>query len=621
MRVLVSSMLLLLFLNTSIQAQEQIAGVNSDLINLATTMDGVMNLGPDANSFNLSDIPNATCGQNNTATETQNNRINSVDIDLEENGIELSAFMKLSFGNSFEPVFRDALDKPQEYSDLGNQLDQLIAQDFDSHEDRLAAMAELCGGLSETQRIYLVSNLGQRLAGIYDYGRAGGQGNSGTVVSSEMQWNAMRNTQAGDPTSAGVCRDAVSTSTEFAAQCGFDKSQIRIKGYRTMGGGHQIVRIVGENGEIYNLNWSELYSTQGEAGVTEALLAGNTMAGVTIRTYNADGELLDHELTEVGNVAVSAAGGTISPEDQRDYNELQINLGRSLRLRGIVGNTRQGEEFQSGGVSYASESEGSLVDSQVVIGMSFTRNERQIAQTSSGENISLQQNIVFFGGGADLQSREFPVIEMDNSRLSIRGRASFDIGMFYMINKISNSDQSSTNYDQYVATEVGGEIIYRNENGVRVALGAELEGTFSAYFNRENGVGGERGSYGTLGRFTPALTGGRAYANIEANLSDRMQLVVDPYYVIARTGENTTGVRAGLRDREAGRGIYGSYRISRDPIGGDLTLENYRLEMNQTFELDISQDRRSRIDVGVYVAEDRTLLYTNRHGGITATVR
>lgn len=618
MRVVALSLLLV---SLSSQAVERVSRTNQDPIDVATSIEGVINFGAEVNSLNIADIQPQKCGQSPEFNIEAGADPRSVDIELEENGLELSAFMKLSFGNSFEPVFRDALAKPQEYSELGSELDQLISREFESHEDRMAAMAELCQGLSETQRIYLVSNLGQRLAGIYDYGRAGGQGSSGTVVNPDMQWNAMRNSLAGDPTAAGVCRDAVSTSAEFASQCGFDKSQIRIKGYRTLGGGHQIVRIVGENGEVYNLNWSELYSSDGEAGLTETLLAGNTMGGVTVRTYNADGELLDQELTEIANVAISAAGGALSPEDQRDYNELQINLGRSIRLRGIMGNTRLGEEFKTGGISYVNESEGTLMDSQVVVGMSFTRNERQIAQTSLGESIALQQNIVFFGGGADLQSREFPIIEMDGSRVSLRGRASFDIGMFYMINKISNSDQSNNNIDQYVASEIGGEIVYKNENGVRVAVGGEIDNTFSAYYNRETGESGERGTFGRLGGFTPVVTGGRVYANVQANLSNRVQIVVDPYYVAARTGESTAGVRAGLRDEEAGRSIYGTYRISRDPIGGDLTMENYRLELNQSFDLKINEDRRSRIDAGLYIAEDRSALRTNRHGGITLTVR
>ena len=257
MRVVALSLLLICL---SSHAVERVSRSGQDPIDMATSIEGAINFGTEVNSLNIADIQPQICGQSPEANIEAGADPRSVDLDLEENGMQLSAFMKLSFGNSFEPVFRDALAKPQEYSNLGSELDQLISREFESHEDRMAAMAELCQGLSETQRIYLVSNLGQRLAGIYDYGRTGGQGNSGTVVNPDMQWNAMRNTLAGDPTAAGVCRDAVSTSAEFASQCGFDKSQIRIKGYRTVGGGHQIVRIVGENGEVYNLNWSELYS-------------------------------------------------------------------------------------------------------------------------------------------------------------------------------------------------------------------------------------------------------------------------------------------------------------------------------------------------------------------------
>ena len=274
----------------------------------------------------------------------------------------------------------------------------------------------------------------------------------------------------------------------------------------------------------------------------------------------------------------------------------------------------------SGGISYASETEGSLLDAQTVFGMSFTRNKRDIAINQAGETISLQQNIVFAGGGVDVQSKEFPIIEMEGSSINIRGKASLDMGMFYTINRVSTSDKTQTSPELYTAAEVGGEIVYYNQNGTQVSVGAEVDVAFTNAYNREMGPNGEKGSFGALGQLTPNITGGRVYARLETNLSDRTQIVVDPYYVTTRTGESTAGVSAGLVDSEARRGVYGSYRISRDPLGGDLTVKSYRLEANQTFEAEVGR-RRTEAQVGGYVARDTTPAYTNTHGGLTLTVR
>ena len=121
-----------------------------------------------------------------------------------------------SFGGEFSNLEKQLENESQDYKDVGKDMRDFIAKDYASFADREAAMEELCAGKSEKERLALVSHLSKKLAGIYDYQRAGGGPNSGYVVSSEMQWNALNQKSKGVDAASGVCRDAISTVSAFA---------------------------------------------------------------------------------------------------------------------------------------------------------------------------------------------------------------------------------------------------------------------------------------------------------------------------------------------------------------------------------------------------------------------
>ncbi|MBD65601.1 MAG: hypothetical protein CME62_10370 [Halobacteriovoraceae bacterium] len=608
-------------------------GIDEDVVVLANTFNTIDMSDNEVQNFDLANFNRNQCQNaaeevNYASLDAQNNRslMRGMQFDLNQPDGELSisGFMKLSFGQSFEPVFKDVMDRPDRYRELGRSLDGVLSTQFGSHSDRMQAISQLCNGLNERERIYLVSNLGKKLSSIYDYDRTDAGGSSGTVVSSDMQYNAIYAQSQGAEVAAGVCRDAVSTQTEFAAHCGFDKDKIRIKGFSTVGGGHQIVRIVGEDGTTYNVNWSEMYTTDEQAGLTETMLAANVQGGLTVRTYDADGKLLAQRYTEVGNMAASAAGQALNIEDQREYNELQVNLGKSIRLRGIQGSTSTGDEVQSIGASYASE--GSLLgilDTHSVVGMSLSRNERLIGTTSSGENIYLKQNIVFFGAQTNLSTDEQMLFEQDGHKLTVRGKGQLDIGISHIISSASNSDQTSNTNDRYFAAEVGGEIVYYNDSGVRVGVGADIQTNFARAYNKEQGEAGEAGSFGALGGFTPTITRVGTYGFVEADLNSRTRVVMDTNYITSRSSETYLSTSLGLEDSELQGGIYGTYVYRRDPLEGNASVQTFRIDANKSWQVDFGSQRKANVGVGGYVAVDNYQQFgqKNVHGGITFSVK
>ena len=77
----------------------------------------------------------------------------------------------VSMGGPRDSLSKNYANKGPEYYALGAELDNVIKQNFSSHDERMSAVKRACQGKSEEQVIAMASNLASRLSNIYDYDR------------------------------------------------------------------------------------------------------------------------------------------------------------------------------------------------------------------------------------------------------------------------------------------------------------------------------------------------------------------------------------------------------------------------------------------------------------------
>lgn len=359
---------------------------------------------------------------------------------------------------------------------LKNELNAFIRQDFSSYEDRMGAVAELCAGKSDLEKIQLGGILGGQLGNIYDYGRANSGVNSTDYVSSEMQWEALRN-----GTAAGVCRDAALTITQFLNACGIDPKRMSIDSYRSMSGGHQVVTIRGADGKPYTINWSELYS-QNENNRT-ALAPSPSIVNTDIfyRSYDPiTGVIREERRTELGEVLRVVTGGkTDDPNFFPQLLRLEATNG-TLGASVFATETQRGDFAKGVSAFYKSESSTGLFVTSV--GVAYANNRRDVS-ISPSRNETLEQDIFYMGG--DITVR--PVItlyEREQTRIALNPSLRMSPEMYYSINRFKSGSTSATNMNVRTTGAIGGTV--------------SIEGSgWEAWFGGESQIGFSRNKYNT----------------------------------------------------------------------------------------------------------------------------
>ena len=274
-------------------------------------------------------------------------------------------------------------------SSLAQDLNNVIQSKYNTHQDRLSAVSQLCQNKSEAERIQLGSHLAGKLSTIYDYDRV-----SGDKVRPEDQWEALysKDAQYNYNSASGVCRDATFTLAQFMVACGFAKNQVAIQSYETTGGGHQVVTIRDSQGKLYTINWSELYTVDEKGGVASDLNPSNINTGLDYYTYDADGKLVAFRRTELGNIIRAVSGGSI---DDNDYHphllRLEANYGKFSGSL-FKADTTSGESASGVGLKYRSTAD----DEPYVysIGTSYTKNKKDVATNPT--KLEIEQNILYF---------------------------------------------------------------------------------------------------------------------------------------------------------------------------------------------------------------------------------
>ncbi len=451
--------------------------------------------------------------------------------DTDESPWRFSVMMTM--GGPRDGLAKNYVDRNQNYREMGGIVDGLIKQEFSSHEQRMNAVTEACAGRSEIDRISMASTLGSRLSDIYDYNRIGDGNNADIVVSSNSQWNALRERANGNrQATSGVCRDTSLTVSQFLIACGFSRDQVSIEGYRTVGGGHQVTTIRTSEGEAYTINWSELYSSEENAAVNAAPNPNLPNTGLYYSVYDpVSGEIKERRRTELGEVLRVVAGGNAEDPNylpgliklEAGYGVLSANIFKTETARGDVAQ----------GIASYIEADNVFGILDISAGVAFAHNERTVAITATRES-EISQNIVYGQMEGRFNFPDLTLVDRGAHSLSLRPSAVITTEGYYSSDRQDGAD-AETNVDMNTESTVGLDAIY-NFGRVGAYVGGEIDyNILQRKYNNERGEDGEQGSDGGIHAFanTYNVHGGISYNG------DRYTTALTGDYTIARSGSRT----------------------------------------------------------------------------------
>ncbi|MBH48860.1 MAG: hypothetical protein CME71_11895 [Halobacteriovorax sp.] len=541
---------LLFFLSLSALAQDPYQGLNSGFRQFGELM---LATSGDSESLAL-----ARTNMLEPCSEDQESQNTSREIDLgltpqepEESPWRFSVMY--SMGGPRDSLKKHYAEKGPEYQALGQELDLFIANSYSSHDARMIGAKELCAGKSEMEKIALASNLGSRLSTIYDYDRIDNGPNVGIVVKPEDQWNALHARAGGNyQAKAGVCRDASLSVSQFLLACGFNKDQVAIEGYRTVGGGHQVTSVRTSDGEVYTINWSELYNSDEVAGTNPAPNPNLVNSGLYYTVYDPeDGRVVEKRRTELGEVLKAVTGGTV---DDPNYlpGLIRIEAGYGVLSANVFQTTTARGDFAQGVAAYIQKDE-VLGFLDISAGVAYAHNTRDIA-TSPTSASELSQEVLYGQIEGRFVIPDLYLFDRGEQSLALRPNAVVMTEGYISSNSL-NSNESERNAGTYSEGTLGLDALYNNGR-LGAYVGGEVELAVDRRFNTQQGTSGESGDYGGITAFSNSY-------NIHGGVSwngDRFTTAATADYTIARSGTRSS-LGATLMDHESNASYSAVYSV------------------------------------------------------------
>lgn len=345
---------------------------------------------------------------------------------------------------------------------LRGELDGLIARNFSSHDERVAAMTQLCAGKDEKQILQLGAMLGGKLGRIYDDSRANGAPDA-AYVSAAAQWEALRTGGA-----AGVCRDSALTITQFLNACGISADKMKIESYRTIGGGHQVVTVRGTDGRPYTINWSELYTQTEDSAVANAPNPSLVNSDIFYAAYDPiTGRLIEQRRTELGEVLRSVTGGRVrDPSYMPDLIRLEASNG-VITASAFQTETQRGDFARGAGIWYNGTKRDDFL---ITAGVAFAHNERNVSMSPT-RNSRLNQDMIYVGTDM-LYKPVVPLYQRAGLSVAAIPRAGFSTEMYFSRNSLEGSSKSK-NVNVMISAETGGSIRIQAGDKAEFELGGE----------------------------------------------------------------------------------------------------------------------------------------------------
>lgn len=460
----------------------------------------------------------------------------------------------VTMGGPREGLAKNYADMGEEYLAMGREVDNIIAQNFSSRESRSSAIKAACEGRSEMDRIAMASNLASRLSKIYDHDRANGGVNGDMVVTSQNQWEALHARAGGDyGATAGVCRDASLTVSQFLLDCGFKPGQVSIEGYRTVGGGHQVTTVRTSDGQAYTINWSELYASDESSGANPAPNTNLINTGLYYTVYDPEnGNVVERRRTELGEVLKAVTGGSV--EDPNYLPQLmKLEAGYGVITANVFKTETERGDIAQGIATYiqADDVFGIL---DVSAGVAYARNERSVA-TSAINEATLSQDIVYGQIEGRFRIPSINLIDRDDRSLALRPTAVVTTEGYYSRDS-QNGQPGEVNRDMYSEATLGLDALY-NQGRFGAYIGGEVD--VNASIRATNNQRGTPGESGDDGGITPFANSYNVHGGISWD-GDRFTTAATADYTIARSGTRTS-LGATLMDHESNSSYSAVYSV------------------------------------------------------------
>ena len=361
-----------------------------------------------------------------------------------------------------------------------SKLDTIINGDYENYEDRRKTISKVCEGTSFEEKLRLGSALGAKLSRIYDYSRA--DGGSNEAISAEEQWQGLKSKKA-----VGVCRDASITISQFLISCGIPENKIRIDEYQTLESGHQVTSIYDENGDLYTINWSELYKHKDNGLFMPGARPKIINSGLVHREYNPEsGKVLNEGLTELGEILkVSAGGKSSKPHYVPDILKLELGY-NNFNVNLFKGTTEIGDEVSGAGLYYQAGSE--QAEYFLNAGFSVAKSSRE-EQFNQNLTDTLEQKLVVVNLTTQY-SPSYNILNVGDTEIKFKPKVGYEVDFYNTSNTFNNESGSSS--DAIMQGTLGGKVeakkdavdiwasIDKKYNYVRNANNSEQDGKSQA---------------------------------------------------------------------------------------------------------------------------------------------
>jgi hypothetical protein len=383
--------------------------------------------------------------------------------------------VQYSFGTSNTLWQRQFQNQTIEGYEDSRQAELIVASNPD-HTQRMNALGAFCKGKSFDQVMQMAQTLGGKFNEGYDYSRMNG-GNSDVVASKDV-WDAYRNrlTWSSEKTQAGVCRDIASALSEFLISCGIPKNQIAIEGFNTGNTGHQIVTVQDGKGNIYNINYSEVYKQKYDPWFNGGVDTSFYNTGIRHTRYDAEtGKVTDIRLTEMGHILMAVTGGHVdSPDYIPELLQVEANYG-VLTAGAYLSSTMRGDVIK--GVKLAYEQR-PLKWLHISSGFTYANATLDNPNMSENGQYGLpwkgEQDMLFFqvSGGVDIPDLQF--LKSADKQLYL----DTNINSTYagaVTKSTTNGRSEEWNYDHLNVTKMEANIVYDSKRvNARIGGGGEM---------------------------------------------------------------------------------------------------------------------------------------------------
>lgn len=382
--------------------------------------------------------------------------------------------VQYSFGTNSSSWHQEFLSPNESELSLRSEIDSL-ARNFSDIHDRNRAIGDLCAGKSFEDKVRMGRYLGDQFF-------AGHDPNKNSAISTNQVWNAYGNRLRGaGKTQAGTSGDHTLALGRFLEQCGISKDRIAIERFQTAKGTQQMVTVLGDDGKLYSLNYSELYSGQYHPFFNSGIESSSGTIAIQHTRYDATtGEVIDTRMTELGHILMAVTGGKVdTPDYIPELLQIEANYG-VLTAGAYMANTMRGEFIRGVKLAYDQKPFKWL---HLKAGLTYAHSELNsdaITQASGipdSEGYMATHN-VFMQFRGTINIPDLQILKREDHKLFIDTNIDISAALAFMWTKVPDQDGNThSNIDQFNVTTLDSYLVYRNHR-MEARVGGGVETSF-----------------------------------------------------------------------------------------------------------------------------------------------